>query len=125
MVKRKTKHRTLSQALLSGDVSFAGHVEVVGGYYHAMWEAKVDGLLEEGKWLMMKREPHNKHDGNAISVWVRPSHMVPQRIGYVAKEKAEFLAPFMDIGVKMALRVLTHSQVNQPIRLTARLYIKK
>lgn len=117
---RKKTHRTLKQAMLAGDVKFAGHVEVRGGYYHDMWEAKVDGLLAEGAWMAMKREPDNLHDKNAISVWT-----ANQRLGYIEKEKAEYLAPFMDIGVKMALRVLNHSGASQPLRLTARLYIKK
>lgn len=121
MPKRK-KGRTLGQALLTGDVKFAGHVEVRGGYYHEMWEAKVDHKLDEGAWLRMEREPNNPHDTNAIQVLTKNG---AQMIGYVAREKAEFLAPFMDIGVKMALRVLNHSLPSQPLRLTARLYIKR
>ena len=118
----KKQKRTLGQALLTGDIKFAGHIEVRGGYYHDMWEAKVDGLLVEGAWLKMVREPGNYHDTNAIAVFTKNS---PQRIGYVAKEKAEYLAPFMDIGVKMALRVFEHSVSSQPLRLVGRLYIKK
>ena len=120
----KKSKRTLGQALLSGDVKFAGHVEVRGGYYHDMWEAKVDGHLQEGAWLAMRRQPNNAHDANAIAVIV-PGTGKGEVIGYVQKEKAEYLAPFMDIGVKMALRVLNHSLPDQPLRLTARLYIKK
>lgn len=121
MAKKQKQKRTLSQALLTGDIKFAGHVEVRGGYYHDMWEAKVDGLLEEGSWLALKRDPNNVHDSNCIRVLSKNGN----QIGCVEKEKAAYLAPFMDIGVKMALRVLNHSAPTQPLRLTARLYIKK
>lgn len=121
MKRKKKGRRTLNQAMLTGDVRFVGHYEVVGGYYHDMWEAKVDGLLQEGAWLRMQREPTNIHDRNAIAVFTKNN----KRVGYVAKEKAEYLAAFMDIGVKMAMRVVVHSPANQPLRLTARLYIKR
>lgn len=118
-MKGKQKgRRTLQQALLAGRIKFAGHVEVRGGYYHEMWEARVDKQLTEGAWLRMEREPENLHDGNSIAVYAGE-----RMVGYVAKEKAAELAPFMDIGVKMALRVLNYSA--SPMRLTARLYIKR
>lgn len=128
MAKKRSKKsigRTLQKALLVGDVKFAGHVEVKGGYYHGMWEAKVDGQLKEGAWLKMVREPDNKFDSNAIGVWLGHRTGCGAKIGYVAKEKAEQLAPYMDLGVKHALRVLQHSAPNQPLRITARLYIKR
>jgi hypothetical protein len=121
-MKRGKKGRTLGEALLKGAIRFAGHVEVRGGHYHQMWEAKVDQHLEEGAWLKLMRQPDNIHDANAIAVFTKDGKYI---LGHIAKEQAERLAPFMDIGVKMALRVLSHSNCGQPLRLQARLYIKK
>lgn len=120
MKRKHRSSRTLQEALLKGAIKFAGHVEVRGGYYHDMWDARMDGKLEEGAWLMMRREPNNKMDNNAILVLTRDGQQV---VGYVAKEEAARLAPFMDIGVKMAMRVLTYTQ--SPMRITTRLYIKR
>lgn len=121
MRKKIVKRKTLGQALLRGTIKFAGHVEVKGGYYHAMWEEKMDGRLTEGTWLRMEREPENKFDPNAIAVYL--SKHGTTKLGYIDKAKAEFYAPFMDLGVKMALRVFEHSREGQPLRINARLYI--
>lgn len=122
-MKKKSKwrvRRTLAQAMKVGDVRFAGHVTVVGGFYHRMWDAKVDGKLQEGAWLKLQRDPKNMHDSNAIQVQTGDGHMV---IGYIDKDEAQRIAPFMDVGVKVAARVLTH--IHNPMRITARLYIKR
>jgi hypothetical protein len=43
--------------------------------------------------LLLVREPLNEHDPNAIAVHIRQGH-----IGYVAKEYAAEIAPFLDSG---------------------------
>lgn len=119
MKKRRRAKRTLGQALEKGYIKFAGHVKVVGGQYNQMWDARMDGLLNEGAWLMLRREPKNPFDCNAIQVFTKGAEA---KVGYIAKEEALRLAPFMDIGVKMAARVMTQVTLGE---LTVRLYIKR
>ena len=98
---------------------FAGHVLVVGGYYHDMWEAKMDGNLKEGDFMSVQREATNHHDHNAIAVYTADRKTM---IGYMAKEDAQRYAPFLDAGVKLALRVFSLQEV--PLRVKARLYVQ-
>ena len=127
MVQKKatktTRHSgpSLKNGLETGRVKFAGHYEVVGDHYHGMWEAKVDGVLKEGAWLKLEREPKNIHDNWAIKVL---SFDGKHHIGYIKKEEAAKLAPFMDLGVKCAGRMFREVSSN-PLRLIMRLYIKK
>lgn len=51
--------------------------------------------LERGRGVMLNREPGNAYDGNAIRV-LEPEYEA--QIGYVAREKAAILAPWMDAG---------------------------
>lgn len=48
--------------------------------------------LEDGAALLLEREPTNAHDDNAIKV----CHPEGEFLGYVAKEVAADLAPWMD-----------------------------
>lgn len=114
---KKRSSKTLGNALSNGRVHFAGHIEVRGGFYHEMWEAKVDGGLKEGAWLRLVREPNNPHDSNAIAVFSKQL-----MLGHVAKEQASWLHAFLDAGVRCALRV--EFIVNQPLRATTRLYVQ-
>lgn len=66
------------------------------GVSHRPIEAKaVVKDLEEGDALLIEREDDNKFDANAIKVIHDPSG---EFIGYVAKEIASDLAPWMDKG---------------------------
>lgn len=117
--KAKNKQSRNSGCRIGGSRwHFAGHVEVVGGYYHRMQEAIWDDEMESGSPVRMKREAHNIMDPNAIAVYT-PSY----RVGYIEKETAQRLAAFMDLGIVLAGRVL--SVCNQPLRATVRLYARK
>lgn len=50
--------------------------------------------------LIVKREPENPFDSNAIHVYVEKNSDSTQRLscGYLPKEKAAVLAPLMDAG---------------------------
>ena len=48
--------------------------------------------------LLLEREPMNPHDGMAIKV-LYDTESGPVHIGYVERERAAFIAPWMDQGV--------------------------
>ena len=47
--------------------------------------------LQPGQMLKLKREPYNQHDKNAIAVYQKD-----KQIGYIKKELAINLAPYLD-----------------------------
>jgi len=94
---------------------FLGHLEIVGGYYHSMFDARVDGLMQIGARVDLTREPDNRFDPNAIAV-----HCGGYLVGFVQKDEAQRLGPLMDLGIKLGGRVLTH--IERPMRCTIRLY---
>jgi len=53
-------------------------------------------FLREGELLQLKREPHNRHDSNAIGVWFKND-----RLGYVPRRENLTLAQMMDRGEKL------------------------
>lgn len=57
------------------------------------WRQDVIGRCTEGQPVALIREPDNPHDGNAILVATRSGI-----IGYVAADKAEWMAPRLDAG---------------------------
>jgi hypothetical protein len=48
-------------------------------------------LLSEGQALLLKREPSNSYDGNAISVWFNE-----HKLGFIPKKDNQVLANLMD-----------------------------
>lgn len=65
-------------------------------------ELSDDGMLEPGQILLLKREPENPYDRNAISV-IHPDTM--QQLGFIGKDLASTMAPNMDRGVKYSVEV--------------------
>ena len=53
------------------------------------------GLLEEGEGLILKREPFNPYDSNAVAVYASNG----EQIGFLPKDIAKEAAPRMDRGV--------------------------
>ena len=72
---------------LSG-TTFDGRDEVIENLYFAR-------KLEPGQPLILKREPYNPYDRNAIAV-LHPETM--QQLGFVRKEVASTLAPNIERG---------------------------
>uniref|UniRef100_A0A7S1DN32 PARP-type domain-containing protein n=1 Tax=Hemiselmis andersenii TaxID=464988 RepID=A0A7S1DN32_HEMAN len=61
------------------------NVLVVGCRYYG-------GLLHEGEYAELVREPRNQYDRNAIRV----DNMMAQQVGHIKKEQAAVLAPMID-----------------------------
>lgn len=56
---------------------------------------------KEGERLVLKREPENPHDPNAVAV-LRESGA---QIGYVSRRNAEWVAPLLDEGRRMEAQI--------------------
>ena len=69
----------------------------------------IRSYCKPGMPLILKREPNNPHDANAISVWVKARALVlfgdTVQIGYLGAEVAEELAPIIDRGGKVEARI--------------------
>jgi HIRAN domain len=63
-----------------------------------------------GKVLEVRPEPKNRHDRNALGLWVmsRAFFIFPvwQQVGYVSKELAEDLKPYRRAGATITARIL-------------------
>lgn len=61
-------------------------------------------FCKAGKPIILKREPKNKYDKNAISVWVQGKNIFRNgefQIGYIPTVLSKELAPLMDAGEKL------------------------
>lgn len=87
-------HRTngISRKILLQESPLAGY------QYHrapGVWP-----FLREGEQLRLIREPHNRHDPNAIAVWFKND-----MLGYVPRRENRTLAQVMDRGEKLKARI--------------------
>lgn len=61
---------------------------------------QIIGAMTKDAPVMLKREPHNLHDTNAIAV-----SSIDGQVGYIGKDYAKILAPLMDAGARFKARV--------------------
>jgi hypothetical protein len=71
-------------------------VQVVGMHFRPNGKAIVESLLAPASFDL-EREPGNSYDPYAIKVMYDGEH-----IGYVERQQAMFIAPWMDQGVEYA-----------------------
>ena len=83
--------------------TYHAHVSVVGLKFYAFGQATA--YLKEGIPLVLRREPLNQHDRNAIEVLVHGEDLnVPGlsgqtlKLGHITASQAEKLAPVLDAG---------------------------
>lgn len=69
--------------------TFEGRDEIIEELY-------LSGNLDLGQELLLKRQPYNTHDRNAIAV-VHPK--TNEQVGFIPKATASNLAPIMDSGI--------------------------
>lgn len=79
-------------------------VSIAGLQYHSYHRRDELGIVRPypGDRLSLVREPENPHDGNAVQVWWRNSHM----IGHLPWAVAGRVAPGMDAGEPLRAYVL-------------------
>lgn len=63
---------------------------IVGMSHHDGAQAALDAL-PDGAMMLLRREPKNEHDANAVGVWYKR-----QRIGYLPRDRAAEIAPMID-----------------------------
>ena len=73
------------------------HVRIVGfGYRQQRFEVSKNGDVQlriaQGDRVIAQREPHNRHDPFAIAILWKDG----EKMGYIKKELARYLAPIMD-----------------------------
>ena len=71
-------------------------VKVAGLQYGEM----ADGTLLPTENLLLKREPHNTYDKNAIAIY-----RASKKVGYIPKDNARILATLLDNGVMLKAEV--------------------
>lgn len=69
--------------------------EILGNLYDDIW---LEGREDEIE-VRLKREPANKHDANAIAVFIDRPQGYEGQVGYISRENNEVLAPQMDDGL--------------------------
>lgn len=66
--------------------------------------------VKKNTMIILVREPHNRHDKNAIAVFIndssKPLNFSFKQIGYLGKQYATILAPIMDAGKRLSAKVI-------------------
>lgn len=71
----------------------------------------IDRYCKEGRGVVLKREPNNSHDENAVAVYLRVPRLFgllgasKKQIGYIKSNTAKSLAKKMDSGTKVTAYV--------------------
>jgi hypothetical protein len=76
-------------------------VHVAGAAAHHA-AALASDAAAPGRRLVLRRDPHNPHDPNAIAI----EHEEGEQVGWVPREVAAELAPSLDAGEAWSARVL-------------------
>ncbi len=82
---------------------------LAGFQYHraaAIWP-----FLRVGEPLLLRREPSNPHDRNAIAVWFKNEHL-----GYIPRRENRTLAMLMDQGQRLEARIVRLLDERNPWR---------
>jgi len=83
---------------MSKPPTFKGII-VRGMYHRGEWAVAIAKALRSGEYMMVEREPTNPYDGNAIKVLAREDVFDKFTfIGYIGREYAARIAPWMDSG---------------------------
>ena len=91
---------------------------IVAGTTHCKDIQLVESEIIPEKVLTMKREPRNKHDEFAISVYCGET-----RIGYVPAGLNEVCSRLMDAGKMFFCRVISKEWKNQWLRIESNIYM--
>lgn len=70
----------------------------VRGAYKAGRQKVIDKHVFDDSDVFLLRDPDNKHDSNAIAVFVEDDNGRDHQIGYLGRELAAELAPLVDAG---------------------------
>ena len=80
----------------------------------------IEPKLKKHQLLVLKREPKNEYDGNAILILTEDG----QKLGYVPQEKNEVLSNLMDAGKLLFGRLNKKTWVDNWLKLDVQVYLR-
>ena len=80
----------------------------------------IEPKLKKHQLLMLKREPNNEYDNNAIIILTEEG----QKLGYVPQDKNEVLSKLMDAGKLLFGRLDEKSWVDNWLKLDIQVYLR-
>ena len=80
----------------------------------------IEPKLKKHQLLVLKRDPKNKHDDNAILILTEDG----RKLGYVPQEKNEVLSNLMDAGKLIFGRLVEKDWVDNWLKLDVQLYLR-
>ena len=80
----------------------------------------IEPKLKKHQLLVLKREPKNEYDGNAILILTEDG----QKLGYVRQEKNEVLSNLMDAGKLLFGKLNEKTWVDNWLKLDVQVYLR-
>ena len=80
----------------------------------------IEPKLKKHQLLMLKREPNNEYDNNAILILTEEG----KKLGYVPQDKNEVLSKLMDAGKLLFGRLDEKSWVDDWLKLDVQVYLR-
>ena len=80
----------------------------------------IEPKLKKHQLLMLKREPNNEYDNNAILILTEEG----KKLGYVPQDKNEVLSKLMDAGKLLFGRLDEKSWVDNWLKLDVQVYLR-
>ena len=80
----------------------------------------IEPKLKKHQLLILKREPKNKYDNNAILILTEDG----QKLGYVPQEKNEVLSNLMDAGKLLFGKLNEKTWVDNWLKLDVQVYLR-
>ena len=80
----------------------------------------IEPKLKKHQLLVLKREPKNEYDGNAILILTEDG----QKLGYVPQEKNEVLSNLMDAGKLLFGKLDEKTWVDNWLKLDVQVYLR-
>lgn len=80
----------------------------------------IEPKLKKHQLLMLKREPNNEYDNNAILILTEEG----QKLGYVPQDKNEVLSKLMDAGKLLFGRLNEKNWVDDWLKLDIQVYLR-
>ena len=80
----------------------------------------IEPRLKKHQLLMLKREPNNEYDNNAIIILTEEG----QKLGYVPQDKNEVLSKLMDAGKLLFGRLNEKNWVDDWLKLDIQVYLR-
>ena len=80
----------------------------------------IEPKLKKHQLLVLKREPKNEYDGNAILILTEDG----QKLGYVPQEKNEVLSNLMDAGKLLFGKLNEKNWVDNWLKLDVQVYLR-